>query len=70
MSDRLRALPDVQSVIADDAVIDLTLDDSYTVLPEILAEANDAGARVLSVQVKEPDLEEVFLQLTGRALRN
>ena len=70
VADRLRALSEVQAAVANDGVIDLTLDDSYTVLPRILAEANDAGARVLSFEVKEPDLEEVFLQLTGRALRN
>ena len=68
--DRLQSLSEVQNAVADNGVIDLTLDDAYTVLPRILAEANDAGARVLSFEVKEPDLEEVFLQLTGRALRN
>jgi hypothetical protein len=31
---------------------------------------NDVGARVLSVEVVEPDLEAVFMHLTGRALRN
>ena len=70
VADRLRALPEVLTAVADNGVIDLALDDSYTVLPRILAEANDAGARVLSIEVVEPDLEEVFLQLTGRALRN
>ena len=60
----------MHAVAADNGVIDLTLGDAYTVLPLILAEASDAGARVLSIEVKEPDLEEVFLQLTGRALRN
>ncbi|MEO1060779.1 MAG: ABC transporter ATP-binding protein [Actinomycetota bacterium] len=70
VADRLQALPDVQSAVAADGVIDLALDDPSTVLPRILAEANDAGARVVAVEVVEPDLEEVFLQLTGRALRN
>ncbi len=41
-----------------------------TMLPTILAEAKDSGARVLSVEGVESDLEVVFLQLTGRALRN
>ncbi len=68
--DRLRALPDVHEAAVHDGVIDLTLDDSHAVLPRILTEATEAGGRVLSVEVKEPDLEEVFLQLTGRALRN
>jgi len=70
LADRLRALPEVHTAVADSGAVDLALDDAYSVLPRILAEANDAGARVLSIEVKEPDLEEVFLQLTGRALRN
>jgi ABC-2 type transport system ATP-binding protein len=39
-------------------------------LPDVLRAANDAGATVTSVAVKEPDLETLFLNLTGRALRD
>ncbi|MFO7321599.1 MAG: ABC transporter ATP-binding protein [Chloroflexota bacterium] len=39
-------------------------------LPDLLRLANEAGLNVLSVEVREPDLEAVFLQLTGRALRD
>lgn len=68
--DRLQALPEVRTAVLSDGALDLTVDDSFSALPRLLAEANDAGARVLAVEVVEPDLEEVFLQLTGRALRN
>ena len=70
VAERLRALPEVLDVVASNGSFDLALDDPHTALPRILSEANQAGARVLSVQVVEPDLEEVFLHLTGRALRN
>lgn len=39
-------------------------------LPDLLQIADDAGLDIASVQVKEPDLEAVFLHLTGRALRD
>ncbi|MFN8527738.1 MAG: ABC transporter ATP-binding protein [Anaerolineae bacterium] len=39
-------------------------------LPLLIQIANDAGIDILSVEVREPDLEAVFLQLTGRALRD
>lgn len=39
-------------------------------LPDVLRAANDAGIDVASVAVKEPDLETLFLNLTGRALRD
>jgi linearmycin/streptolysin S transport system ATP-binding protein len=38
-------------------------------LPELLRLADDAGVSILSVEVREPDLEAVFLHLTGRELR-
>jgi ABC-2 type transport system ATP-binding protein len=40
------------------------------VLPQVLATAQQAGAVVHAVEVDEPDLEAVFLHLTGRALRD
>ncbi len=69
-ADGLRALPEVESVVTTDHSLDLGLADSHQALPSILATAETAGARVLSVEVVEPDLEAVFLHLTGRALRN
>ena len=32
--------------------------------------AGKAGARITSVDIQEPNLEAVFLHLTGRALRD
>ena len=39
-------------------------------LPELIRQTNEAGIEIASVEVREPDLEAVFLNLTGRALRN
>ncbi len=39
-------------------------------LPDIIRIANDADIDILSVEIREPDLEAVFLHLTGRALRD
>ncbi|MBN2470554.1 MAG: ABC transporter ATP-binding protein, partial [Anaerolineae bacterium] len=38
-------------------------------LPDLITLANEAGLDITSVTVQEPDLEAVFLHLTGRALR-
>ncbi len=38
-------------------------------LPDVIGIANEMGLDVLSVQVREPDLESLFLLLTGRDLR-
>jgi ABC-2 type transport system ATP-binding protein len=39
-------------------------------LPDILHMADEAGIEIQSVEVREPDLEAVFLHLTGRGLRD
>ncbi len=39
-------------------------------LPELVVSVNKAGAHLRRLEVQEPDLEAVFLHLTGRALRD
>ena len=39
-------------------------------LPDVIRLAEAAGVEVQSVEIREPDLEAVFLHLTGRALRD
>ncbi len=50
--------------------IELLVEGASAVLPEILSTASKAGLAVQSVEVEEPNLEAVFLHLTGRALRD
>ncbi len=59
----------VQATVSDHAV-DLIVDDAGAVLPELLAAMTGAGASISAVGVVEPNLEAVFLQLTGKALRD
>ena len=66
----LRALGDVDEVSSRDGGIDLLLSGAAARLPQILAAATSAGASVSRVDVVEPDLEAVFLRLTGKALRD
>jgi ABC-2 type transport system ATP-binding protein len=62
--------PWVRQVGPTDQGIDLVVEDARGNLPAILTVAAAAGASVKSVEVTEPDLEAVFLHLTGRALRD
>jgi ABC-2 type transport system ATP-binding protein len=64
---RLRDLPSVHSVSGSDNEITLLVTDAPTELTQILAVA---GPTVRSVTVEEPDLEAVFLHLTGKSLRD
>jgi ABC-2 type transport system ATP-binding protein len=60
----------VRQAQALDGSIDLVVENASSELPAILTDVAAAGAIVRSVEVAEPDLEAVFLHLTGRALRD
>jgi ABC-2 type transport system ATP-binding protein len=66
----LAAQPWAQEASVTDEGIDLVVSDARGNLPAILTDAATAGVAVKSVEVIEPDLEAVFLHLTGRALRD
>ncbi|MFB9202970.1 ABC transporter ATP-binding protein [Nonomuraea spiralis] len=66
----LAALPEVREAAGRDGRVELTVDDARRSLPKILLAAADAGLAVRAVEVAEPDLESVFLHLTGKALRD
>jgi ABC-2 type transport system ATP-binding protein len=68
--ERWRTAPGVSKISAEDGLITLLAKDSNLVLPDLFEMAAEAGARITSVDVQEPNLETVFLQLTGRALRD
>jgi ABC-2 type transport system ATP-binding protein len=66
----LGALDFVEEAIRDEERIELVVDEARNHLPGILEATAAAGAVVRSIQVVEPDLEAVFLHLTGKALRD
>ncbi len=45
-------------------------ENSDTILAEIIAKVTEHGKRIKSIDVKKPNLEAVFLHLTGKALRD
>ncbi len=67
---RATALAGVQHASATETGLSLNVTDASAVLPELLALVGSSGVSVSSVEVHQPDLEAVFLHLTGRALRD
>jgi ABC-2 type transport system ATP-binding protein len=65
-----RNLPGVEHVSAEDGLITVLVEDSNEVLPRLFEAATRRSARITSVDILEPNLEAVFLHLTGRALRD
>ena len=65
----LGAVEHVRQVAAHGQGIELVVDDARECLPAVLSAISSNGVVVRSVEVTEPDLETVFLHLTGKALR-
>jgi ABC-2 type transport system ATP-binding protein len=65
-----KVLKGVRQVSAEDGTLTVLADDSNRVLPRLFEAAAAAGVRITSVDIQEPNLEAVFLHLTGRALRD
>jgi len=65
-----QATEGVHRVTAENGKITLLVEDSNVVLPRLFESVSREGARITSVEIQEPNLEAVFLHLTGRALRD
>ncbi len=63
-------VPGVRGVTVNETGLDLLVDGARSRLPQLLEEVSRDGVSIRSVEVIEPDLEAVFLHLTGKALRD
>ena len=68
--DAWRATEGVSKIDALDGKVTALVDDSNRVLPRLFDAASKHGVRITSIDIQEPNLETVFLHLTGRALRD
>lgn len=53
-----------------DHAISIITPEAEGVLAPVVAKATDIGLKIRSIDIREPNLEAVFLHLTGRALRD
>lgn len=60
----------VRDAVVSDHNLEVLANDASPILPELLAKVSQAGATIHGVEVIEPNLETVFLHLTGKALRD
>lgn len=66
----VQALAGVTEAHESDHRLDVFVDQASSFLPVLLGAVSDAGGSISSVEVVEPNLEAVFLHLTGKALRD
>jgi ABC-2 type transport system ATP-binding protein len=70
IASKLQGFDGITRVTVDESGLNLITSDAGTNLAPIINEISRAGARIKSIEIIEPNLETVFLHLTGRALRD
>ncbi len=64
-----KSLPGVQSIRHEDGTIALQVHEPHETIPALLAAVQQHGSRLEHLTTRQASLEDVFVQLTGRHLR-
>jgi len=64
-----RALPGVESVRHDDGLVCLSVREPHLTIPALLDAVAQQGSQLLHLTTRQASLEDVFVRLTGRHLR-
>jgi ABC-2 type transport system ATP-binding protein len=70
LAEALRKVEGVLQAELSDHMITVMTSKAEDILAPVISRANEIGTRIRSVDIQEPNLESVFLKLTGRALRD
>jgi ABC-2 type transport system ATP-binding protein len=76
LSNNIQSVPGIEKLIArkmdGEAVYEVSLhtESARSVLPGIIDKINYNGTRLLNMNIDRPSLEDVFIDLTGKALRD
>lgn len=69
-NDIIKQLPFVEEVVSFSDYIDIITSNAEKILPVAFIEIIKRGGSVSEIKIQKPDLESLFLKLTGRTLRN
>ena len=70
MLTRLQALPQVKAVNRRDDTLVFEIVDAQRALLDIIGLFSETNTPMTSLEILEPNLESVFIQLTGKKLRD
>jgi ABC-2 type transport system ATP-binding protein len=70
LANSLKNIPDVLEANAADHEVSIITPQAENILAAVVSKANERGIKIRSIDIREPNLEAVFLHLTGRALRD
>lgn len=66
----LDGVKDVLEASAGEHKVSVIAHEAEDILAAVVTKANERGIKIRSIDIREPNLEAVFLHLTGRALRD
>jgi len=67
--EKLKEAGITRSVVIVDDEVKMTVDDAHTILPSVMNIAAINNIFIKSISVQEPQMDDVFLHYTGRAIR-
>ena len=70
LAQAVRELPGVLKADVTDSTVAVIVAEAEELLAPAVTRANDLGIKIHTVEIQEPNLEAVFLHLTGRGLRD
>jgi len=70
IGETIKELPSVEKLIIKDRDITIYSKGNGELLADIISITNKAKIKILSINIEEPNLESVFIHLTGKALRD
>jgi ABC-2 type transport system ATP-binding protein len=65
-----KSLPGVDSVRNDDGLVCLSVREPHRTIPALLGKVEDQSAQLEHLTTRQASLEDVFVRLTGRHLRD
>ncbi|GGM23869.1 putative ABC transporter ATP-binding protein YfiL [Paraliobacillus quinghaiensis] len=70
--DSINEIKNVKHIVSkqNETKLEIYVNEAHETMGEIVTTAVNHGIKVLAVEVQEPNLESLFLQLTGRTLRD
>jgi len=70
LAEAVRTLPTVLKADVSANTVTVIAPEAEDIMAPVITKANELGVKIRSVDIQEPNLEAVFLTLTGRALRD
>ncbi|MFZ5986297.1 MAG: ABC transporter ATP-binding protein [Bacillota bacterium] len=66
----VRKIEGVENLAEEDGKVSIITEDADTILAEVISVLDSLKCKIQSINIEQPNLESVFLHLTGRALRD